>query len=113
MPPPAASALPAVPHRGVHRAGVLPGFGISLGLTLTYLGFIVLLPLIGLFAKAAALSWTDLATTLTEPRTLAAFRVSFGLSLAAAAMSGAIGLLLAWVLVRYDFPGRRLIDALI
>jgi sulfate transport system permease protein len=98
---------------GARRRDVLPGFAPTLGLTLAYLGVIVLIPLAALFAKAAGVGWASLAQILTEPRTLAAFRVSFGLSLAAAALNGAIGLLVAWVLVRYDFPGRRLVDALI
>jgi sulfate/thiosulfate transport system permease protein len=95
------------------RRDVLPGFAPTLGLALAYLGAIVLLPLAGLAAKAAGIGWGQFVAVLSEPRTLAAFRISFGLSLAAALLNGAIGLLLAWVLVRYDFPGRRLVDALI
>jgi sulfate transport system permease protein len=90
---------------------VLPGFGLSLGVTLTYFGLIVLLPVTGLLAKAATVS-PELAWRLfTDPRTLAAFRVSFVASGLAALISVPIGVLLAWVLERYRFPGRRLLDA--
>ncbi|MGI4954875.1 MAG: sulfate ABC transporter permease subunit CysT [Janthinobacterium lividum] len=90
---------------------VLPGFGLSLGVTLTYFGLIVLLPVTGLLAKAATVP-PELAWRLfTDPRTLAAFRVSFVASGLAALISVPIGVLLAWVLERYRFPGRRLLDA--
>jgi sulfate transport system permease protein len=92
---------------------VLPGFGLSLGLTLTWLGLILLLPMAALVLKAAGLGWSSILEHLAEPRTLAAFRVSFGIAFAAALVNGAIGLLIAWVLVRYRFPGRRLLDALV
>jgi sulfate transport system permease protein len=91
----------------------LPGFGPAMGLTLTYLGLIVVLPLIGLAVKAAGLAPAQWLAILSRPRTLAAFRVSFGLSIAAAAVNAMLGLLLGWVLVRYRFPGRRVVDALI
>ncbi|RYE85815.1 MAG: molybdate ABC transporter permease subunit, partial [Oxalobacteraceae bacterium] len=90
---------------------VLPGFGLSLGVTLTYFGLIVLLPVTGLLAKAATVP-PELAWRLfTDPLTLAAFRVSFVASGLAALISVPIGVLLAWVLERYRFPGRRLLDA--
>ena len=95
----------------LHRT--LPGFAPALGLTLTYLGAIVLIPLAGLAVKAAGLGPSEFVATLLQQRTLAAFRLSSGLSIAAAALNALIGLLLAWVLVRYEFPGRRLIDPLI
>jgi sulfate transport system permease protein len=95
------------------RRDALPGFGLTLGTTLAYLGLIVLIPLAGLVAKAATAAPGDLLATLVDPRTLAAFEVSFGIALAAAAVNGAIGLLLAWVLVREEFPLRRLVDALV
>lgn len=91
----------------------LPGFGTTLGLTLAYLGIIVVIPLAALVFKATGVGPARFLAILIEPRTLAAFRVSFGLSLAAAALNAPLGLLLAWVLSRYGFPGRRLIDALI
>jgi sulfate transport system permease protein len=105
----AAVAVSAWPR----RRDALPGFGLTLGTTLAYLGLIVLIPLAGLVAKAATAAPGDLLATLGDSRTLAAFEVSFGIALAAAAVNGAIGLLLAWVLVREDFPGRRLVDALV
>lgn len=92
---------------------VLPGFGLSLGLTLTWLGLIVVAPLAALFAKAAGLGLPELWTAITTPRALASFRISFGIALGAALVNGAIGLLIAWVLARYSFPGRRLLDALV
>ncbi|HTT79039.1 MAG TPA: sulfate ABC transporter permease subunit CysT [Stellaceae bacterium] len=92
---------------------VLPGFAPAIGLTLTYLGLIIMIPLAALMLRAAGVGPAGLIAILRQPRTLAAFRVSFGLSLAAAAVNAAIGLLLAWVLARRRFPGRRLIDAAI
>ncbi len=88
-------------------------FAPTLGLTLTYLGAIVLIPLAGLAVKAAGLGPFGFLATLLQPRTIAVFRVSFGRSITAAALNAVIGLLLAWVLARYEFPGRRLIDALV
>ena len=103
------SAPPSWPK---HRR-VLPGFGLTLGLTLTYVSFLVLVPLVALFAKATGVGWGDLVAELGSARTLAAFRVTFGLSALAALLNGGIGLLLAWVLVRYEFPGRKMMDAVI
>jgi sulfate transport system permease protein len=92
---------------------VLPGFGLSLGFTLVYLALIVLIPLAGLFLKSATLSWDVFWSTVTDPRVLASYRLSLGTALAAAAVNAVFGLLVAWVLVRYDFPGKRIVDALI
>ena len=95
------------------QAGPLPGFGLTLGITLGWLGLIVLLPLLALLIKAAGLGpqgWWDIAT---DPRVLAAMRLSFGTALIAALIDTVIGLLIAWVLVRYRFPGRAVLDALI
>lgn len=94
-----------------HR--VLPGFKLALGYTILYLSLIVLIPLAALVVKAAGLSVSDFRATVTDARVLAAYRLSFGASFAAAAVSGIFGALVAWVLVRYRFPGRRLIDALV
>jgi sulfate transport system permease protein len=91
----------------------LPGFVPTLGITFTYLGIIIVIPLAALVLKAAGMGLADFLASLVEPRTLAAFRVSFGLSLAAAGVNAPIGLLLAWVLARYRFPARRLVDAVI
>jgi sulfate transport system permease protein len=95
------------------RRRVLPGFGLSLGFTLTYLGLIVLIPLSAAFIKTAGLSWSDFIAGAFSPRVLASYRVSFGISLLAAMVNAFFGLILSWVLVRYTFPGRRLVDALI
>ena len=95
------------------RKRVLPGFGLTVGLTLTYLGLIVLIPLSVLFAKTASLSWPELWSAISAPRAVAAYRLSFGAALAAAAINVAFGLLVAWVLTRYDFPGKRVVDAMV
>jgi sulfate transport system permease protein len=92
---------------------VLPGYGLTLGITLFYLSLIVLAPLAALVAKAAALGPEAMLALLATPRVAAAFRVTFGIALSAALVNGAIGLLVAWVLVRYDFAGRRFLDALV
>jgi sulfate transport system permease protein len=95
------------------RRGVLPGFGLSLGYTLFYLGLVVLIPLSALFFRSSSLGLSEIVRSVTEPRALAAYRLSFGASLAAALVNAVFGVLLAWVLVRYEFPGRSLVDALI
>ncbi|SEK64539.1 sulfate transport system permease protein [Pseudoxanthomonas sp. GM95] len=97
----------------VRRRRVIPGFGLSLGTTLLWLGLIVLLPLAGVFIKSAGLGWHGLWAVWTDPRVLAALRISFGTALAAAAFNAVAGTLVAWVFVRYDFPGKRLFDAMI
>ena len=89
----------------------IPGFGLALGYTLLYLGLIVLIPLAALVLKAASLGFGGIWAVATEPRVLAALRISFGLSLAAAIVDSIFGLLVAWVLTRYRFPGRKLFDA--
>jgi sulfate/thiosulfate transport system permease protein len=98
---------------GARGRGVLPGFGLALGFTMLYLGLVVLIPLSTVFLKSAALSPAEIWARVTAPRTLAAFRLSFGASLAAAVMNTVFGVLLAWVLERYRFPGRRLVDGLV
>ena len=92
---------------------VLPGFGVSLGITCTYLSLMVLLPLATVFTRTADLSWTQFWGTVTNPRVLASYRVTFGASFLAAVVNTVFGLLVAWVLVRYRFPGRRLVDAMV
>ncbi|MGI5865262.1 MAG: sulfate ABC transporter permease subunit CysT [Myxococcales bacterium] len=93
------------------RRGVLPGFGLSLGITWLFLGLIVLLPLSGIFLRSFELGWGDFWRLVSDPRTLAALRLSFGAALAAAVFDLFFGLLVAWVLARYRFPGRGLVDA--
>jgi sulfate transport system permease protein len=92
---------------------VLPGFGLSLGITCTYLSLIVLLPLATIFARTADLSGSILWATVTDPRVMASYRVTFGASLVAALINTVFGLLVAWVLVRYRFPGRKVVDAMV
>src|SRR3989475_8833406 len=91
---------------------VLPGFGLSLGITCTYLSLMVLLPLATVFTRTADLSWSEFWATVTNPRVMASYRVTFGASLVAALVNTVFGLLVAWVLAHYRFPGRRLVDAM-
>jgi sulfate transport system permease protein len=95
------------------RKHALPGFHLNLGLTVFYLSLIVLLPLAALAAKSLGGSWSHFWISVSNPRVLAAYQLSFGASFAAAALNGVFGLLAAWVLARYEFPGRKLVDALI
>jgi sulfate transport system permease protein len=95
-----------------HRSA-LPGFGLALGVTLAYLGLVVLLPLSTTFARSAGMGWDSFWGAVTSPRVLASYRLSFVASLVAAAVNSVFGVLAAWVLVRYKFPGRRLVDALV
>jgi sulfate transport system permease protein len=95
------------------RYSVIPGFGVTLGLTLFYLSLIVLIPLAGLVFKTAELSLPELWQTISDSRVLHAFKISFGLSLAAAVINAVLGLVVAWVLVRYRFPLKRVVDALV
>jgi len=92
---------------------VLPGFGLSLGFTLAYLSLIVLIPLSAVFIKSAGMGWQAFLDAATGPRVVASYKLSFGTSLLAAAINVVFGLLLAWGLVRYTFPGKKLVDALI
>ncbi len=92
---------------------VLPGFGLSMGITISYLSLIVLIPLSAVFIKSATLGWSEFWHVATTPRVLASYKLSFGASLLAAAINVVFGLMLAWSLVRYNFPGRRIVDALV
>ena len=94
-----------------HR--VLPGFGLSLGFTLAYLSLIVLVPLSAALVKTAGLSLDEFWRIVSAPRVVASYRLSFGAALLAAAINCFFGLLLAWSLVRYTFPGKRIVDALV
>jgi sulfate transport system permease protein len=106
------SRAEAAPRRIFPRR-TLPGFGLSLGFALFYLSLLVLIPLAGLFLKTASLTWSEIFAVIGSPRALAAYRLTFGASLATALLNGVIGTLVAWVLVRYRFPGRRLLDSLV
>ncbi len=92
---------------------ILPGFGPSLGYTVTYISLVLLIPLAMVFLKTFTMSWESFWKTVTDPRVLASYRLSFTASFAGAALNGIFGLLLAWVLVRYRFPGQKIIDALL
>jgi len=108
-----AMTLPASGGPRAKPRNVLPGFRLSLGYTLLYLSLIVLIPLSAVFLKSADLGWREFWEVVTAPRVLAAYRLSFGAALLGAAINAVFGLLVAWVLVRYAFPGKRLIDALV
>jgi sulfate transport system permease protein len=95
------------------RRGVLPGFGLTLGFTVFYMSLIVLLPLAALVGEASALRWDQFWSIVSEPRVVAAYKLTLLTSLAAALINVCFGLIVAWVLVRYRFPGRRLLDAII
>jgi sulfate transport system permease protein len=95
------------------RHSVLPGFDLALGFTLLYLGFIVLIPLSAAFLKTFTMTWPAFWDAVTSPRVVASYRLTFGASLAAALLNSLFGLVVAWVLVRYEFPFKRLIDALV
>ena len=92
---------------------IIPGFGLTMGFTLTYLGLLVLIPLATVFSKTAAVGWGPFWDIVTEPRLLASYKLSFGAALVAASLNAVFGLIIAWVLVRYSFPGKRLIDGMI
>lgn len=95
------------------RHTVLPGFDLALGFALFYLGLIVLVPLSAAFLKTFTLTWSQFLDATTTPRVLASYRLTFGASLLAAAVNAVFGLITAWVLVRYEFPFKRLVDALV
>ncbi|MDX2259657.1 MAG: sulfate ABC transporter permease subunit CysT [Hyphomicrobiaceae bacterium] len=97
----------------VRANSVLPGFGLSLGFTIVYLSLIVLIPLSAVFIKASSLTFEQYWAIVTAPRVVASYQLSFGASLIAAAINVVFGLMLAWALVRYTFPGKKLVDALI
>jgi sulfate transport system permease protein len=106
-------ALPGSQQRSRSRRNVLPGFRLTLGLTLAYLTLIVLIPLSTIFLRSATLGGARFWQTVTDPQALAAYRLSFGASFGAAAINTVFGLLVAWVLARYSFPGKRFIDGLV
>ncbi len=92
---------------------ILPGFNLALGFTLLYLSLIVLIPLSAAFIRTTELTWQEFWFVVTTPRVLASYRLTFGAAFAAALVNAVFGLLVAWVLVRYRFPGKKLIDALV
>ena len=98
---------------GAKKNRVLPGFKLTLGFTLFYLGLIVLIPLTAVFIKTSTLSWAQFSQTVFSPQALAAYRLSFGASFFAALINAVFGLIVAWVLVRYSFFGKKFVDALV
>jgi len=97
----------------LRRPSVLPGFGLAMGFTVLYLSLIALIPLAALLLRAAMLSWSEFWAAVASPRVVASFRLSFGASLIGAAVNAVLGFLVAWVLVRYRFPGQRVVDAVV
>jgi sulfate transport system permease protein len=111
-----AAPLPGAAAVGAGRGGskkVLPGFNLTLGYSLTYLSLVVLIPLAALVLKTFTLSWDQFVAAVTSPRVMASYRLTFGASFIAAAVNVVFGLLVAWVLVRYRFPGKKIVDALV
>lgn len=109
----ALAPLPGKPRTRWKQPSILPGFPLAMGWTLTYLGLVVVLPLIALILRPWELGLSGVVGTLTEPRVLASLRLSFGAAFLAALTNVPLGLLVAWTLTRYEFPGRRLIDAFV
>jgi sulfate transport system permease protein len=107
-----AAVAAAAPGRW-RRPGILPGFGLTLGFALTYLGLIVLIPIAALILRTTTLTWAEFGAIAASERVVAALRLSFGASLTAAAVNLVFGTVVAWVLVRYRFPGRRVLDAMV
>ena len=95
------------------KNSVLPGFRLTLGFTFFYLGLIVLIPLAAVFWKTSTLTWAEFWHTITMPTTMASYRLTFGASFAAALVNAVFGLIVAWVLVRYEFFGKKIVDALV
>jgi sulfate transport system permease protein len=95
------------------QRSVLPGFGLTMGCTLTYLSLLVLIPLAALFLKSASISWADFWAAVTDAEAIDAYKLSFGASLAAATINAFFGLIVAWTLVRYSFVGKRFVDAVV
>ena len=95
------------------RQSVLPGFGLTMGFTLLYLSLIVLIPLAALFLKSATISWAVFWSTVSDPQVVASYKLTFGASLIGALINAFFGFIVAWVLVRYSFPGKKIVDALV
>src|SRR4051812_255724 len=108
---PEAKARPAKKRK--KHPSVIPGFGLTMGFTVLYLSLVVLIPLSAIFVKASHLTWPELAAILTDRQVLLAFRLSFLTAAGAALVNGVFGLLVAWVLVRYKFPGRGFLDSMV
>jgi len=98
---------------GRKRNNILPGFGLSTGFTLTYLSLFILIPLSAVFLKTATENWADMWKTVTSPRLIASYKLTLGASFLSALINAFFGLLVAWVLARYAFPGKRIVDAIV
>jgi sulfate/thiosulfate transport system permease protein len=110
---PAGAIYNPVQAKPRRKVSVLPGFNLTLGYTLLYLSIIVLIPLAAVFLRTTELSFAEFWDVITEPRVVASYKLSFGMSLLAAAINAVFGLMLSWVLVRYSFPGKKVVDALV
>ena len=99
--------------RRLKTPSIIPGFGVTLGFTIFYLAIVVLIPLSGLFITTATMSWAEFVRSVTSPRVMHAYKISFGMSLAAAFVNMFFGLIVAWVLARYNFFGKRILDAMV
>lgn len=99
--------------KGWRKRSILPGFGLSMGFTVLYLSLIVLLPISAIFIKTSGMGWEKFWHTVTDPRVIAAYKISFGTALGAGLVNTVFGFIVAWVLVRYSFPGKKLVDALV
>lgn len=99
--------------RSIKRKGILPGFGLTLGFSIFYISFFILLPITMLFFHSFDIGWAKFFNIVTDPRVVMSYKISFGTAFVAAIINAFCGLLVSWVLVRYQFPGKRLIDALI
>jgi sulfate transport system permease protein len=100
-------------HTRFKQHSILPGFGLTLGITVTYLSVVVLIPLSLLVLNTTSLSYKEFIATVTSPQVVASYKLSFGASLLAAMINAVFGFIVAWTLVRYDFPGKRLFDAIV
>jgi sulfate transport system permease protein len=105
--------LPLSERIGFRRHSVIPGFGLAFGVTVTWLTLIILIPLVGLVLRSASIGFSGYGALLADERTLKALEISFGTALAAALVNVVFGVLVAWVLVRYRFPGKRIVDAVV
>jgi sulfate transport system permease protein len=108
-----ATLAPPRTRRRRSRKSIVPGFGLTMGFTLTWISLVVLIPLSALFIRAAGLGWSEFLAVGFSERALAAYRVSFGTAIAAASLNAVFGLLCAWVFVRYEFPGKRVLNAMV
>lgn len=99
--------------KGWRKRSIIPGFGILMGFTVLYLSLIVLLPLSAIFIKTSGMGWEKFWHTVTDPRVVAAYKISFGTALGAGIVNSIFGFIVAWVLVRYTFPGKKLVDAMV